>query len=261
VSPTTPPGRSADGVDRVAEGVGANPAAELEPLSVQRIYAESLRMWVANLALLTVLAVLLEAPVAIVELTLHHSGGVTVSTRSALAVNAVSLPLALYGSLSHHFLSGLLERLVGADRLGHPAPTLLVVLRDLPWVRLVVADVAATVIVVVGYVLFVVPGVIFATWLTPLLVIVNLERRSVRQSMVRSYQLVRGHFWRVFIVGFVAVAVVQIAVSLAGGVAGAISHSVSVEVIANAVPSALLMPIAALPIVFLTLDLVDLDRA
>jgi len=228
------------------------------PLSVSHIYVESLRLWRGNFVRLTIMALFLEIPLVLAELGLHVGAGFSLSTERSAAVNAVALPVALYGSLSHHFLSGLLEKLVGSERHGHPNSTLREILRELPWWRLLGADLLMTLMVVVGYVAFVVPGLLIATWMTPLLVIVNLERRPVRASMRRSYRLVRGHFWRVFSVGFLALVVVQAVGELVGGLAASLSHAHVVEVIAHATPATLLMPIAALPIVVLTFDLVAL---
>ena len=50
----------------------------------------------------------------------------------------------IYGALSHHFFAGLLERVVSAERHGHRHPTLGEVVRNLPWHRLVVADLILT---------------------------------------------------------------------------------------------------------------------
>ncbi len=231
------------------------------PLSVTRIYAESLGTWRARFVPLTILAVALEVPILLAQLGLHLGAGFTFDTRRSITANAVALPLAIYGSLSHHFLSGLLEKLVGARRHGHPESTLRETLHELPWGRLVAADLLMTALVVLGYLAFLIPGFLIATWMTPLLVIVNMERRSVRGSMKRSYELVRGHFWRVAIVGILALLIVQVAVELAGLVAHELSDSKIVAALAHAIPSTLLMPIAALPIVVLTFDLVALDAA
>ncbi len=234
-------------------------AATIEPLSVSGIYRSSVRLWMANFVSLTILAIFLEAPLLIIELALHISAGIEISTEDSLAINVVSMPLALYGSLSHHFLSGLIEKLVGSERHGHPQPSLGEILHDLPWLRLLVADIASTVVIIAGLIALIIPGLLLAVWLTPLLVIVNLEGRSVWQSAVRSYHLVKGHFWRVFVVGFLALAIVEGFVAVAGSIAEHFSHSTTAEVLAHAIPATLLMPIAALPIVVLTFDLVALD--
>jgi len=205
-----------------------------------------------------ILAVCLELPLLLADLALHVGSGITLSTDKSLAINAFSVPVALYGILSHHFLSGLLERLVGAEGHGQANPTLREIIHELPWRRLVAADLLVTLLVVLGYLAFIIPGMLIATWMTPLLVIVNLERQSIWESMKRSYQLVRGHFWRVFVLGFLAVALFAIVVDLVVAIAEGIGHSFAVQALSHAVPSTLLMPIAALPIVVLTFDLVAL---
>ena len=234
-------------------------AALPEPLSVIRIYDASLRMWREHFGQLTALAVLLEAPIVVIELALHVTAGIRISTTTALSANIISAPLAIYGSLSHHFLSGLLEKVVGAKRHGHRMPTLLETFEDLPWIRLLVADLASTLLILLGTIALIVPGVLLATWLTPLLVVVNLERRTVRQSMGRSRQLVRGHFWRVLLIGIVLVGLVEVLGQIAADLVHRAFHAEWVEVLVEASASALLLPLAALPIVFLTFDLVDLD--
>jgi hypothetical protein len=107
-----------------------------------------------------------------------------------------------------------------------------------------------------------------APWIRPAewrlstpLPIVNLERRSVVASFRRSYQLVRGHSWRVFTVALGSFAVPALA---AGAVAAFTRHhtdGVVLVALGHATPAVVLMPIAALPIVIVTFDLVDLDTA
>lgn len=49
-----------------------------------------------------------------------------------------------------------------------------------------------------GFVLLVVPGIIFAVWFSFSLFVVVLHNTGIRESLVRSKQLVRGKFWPVF---------------------------------------------------------------
>jgi hypothetical protein len=241
------------------------PAAVRRPsfassLRVSAIVTESLRFWRRDFWSLTALAAALEVPLVLAEITLHITPGLKTLADESFTLTTSALVVFAYGSLSHHFLAGLLERVVRCARRGDPRPGRGEILRDLPWRRLVIADLLLTGIVVVGLVLFVVPGLVALTWFAVTLPIINLERNPVLASFARSYRLVRGHSWRVFAVALSA-AVVPAALT---GVVAAVVHHATDEVVLNAighaVPAILLLPIAALPLVVMTFDLVDLRR-
>ncbi len=225
-------------------------------LSIGSIVAETTSTFRGAWRSLLVLAACLEVPLGLAELGLH----VTPSLRAAVEHDSfvgIVVLLTIYGSLSHHFLAGVVERLVAAARHGHPAPSTREVVRRLPWARLVVADVLVTGLIGAGLLAFVVPGLVLATWLAPMLPVINLEDRRVLDALARSRALVRGHPWRVGVIAIGAFALPQVVV----GATVALLHTGhhAVDTLIHLAPATALLPLAALPIVIATFDLVAID--
>jgi len=225
----------------------------LDPaLSLRRVARETWRSFTANWPRLLALAAVVEVPLVIVEVTLHVVPGI----RGLLAHDALApvvLLVMLYGSLSHYFFAGVLERFVGADRLGHGAPTLGSIVRELPWGRLVIADLLLTAMIGIGLVLFIVPGLVVATWFALTLPLVNLEDLSVGAAFRRSGELVRPHARTVGILTIGTFVVPELI--LAAVVGGTSTGNVALDALVHAVPAVLLLPLAALPVVVATFDL------
>jgi len=71
------------------------------------------------------------------------------------------------------------------------------VLRSLPWGSLILADLLATLIIVVGLVALIIPGLIAITLLAVVGPVIELEHRSALAGLRRSVHLARPYFWRV----------------------------------------------------------------
>lgn len=231
------------------------------PLRVGAIADGSLETWRRNVRSLTVLAAGLEVPLVVAEIALHLTPGLRNLVDDDFTLTGAALVVLVYGSLSHHFLAGLLERVVASERGGHHRPGLRDVLLGLPWRRLIVADLLLTSMVAAGLSFFVVPGLVILTWFAVTLPIVNLERRPVLASFARSYHLVRGNSLRVFAVAVSAFAIPEFVIASIASLTHHLTHNPTLGAIGHAVPAIVLMPIAALPLVILAFDLVDLDNA
>lgn len=105
-------------------------------------------------------------------------------------------------------LSGVVGRLVGAAGHGWEPSTLPHVARSLPWKRLIAADVLVALIVVVGFLLLVVPGLAALTLLAVVGPVIEIEHRPVRAAIRRSVQLTRRHIWPVLLLATVPLAIV-----------------------------------------------------
>ena len=70
-------------------------------------------------------------------------------------------------------------------------------LRSLPWGSLILADLLATLIIVVGLVALIIPGLIAITLLAVVGPVIELEHRPALAGLRRCVHLVRPHFWRV----------------------------------------------------------------
>ena len=104
--------------------------------------------------------------------------------------------LAVFGT---EFFAGLMDRVAGQEERGHPRVPLGRILRTLPYGRLIAADVLLAVLTVVFSIALFIPGIIFFTFHSLVGPTVVMEDRTVRNAFWRSRQLVRGHFWLVFL--------------------------------------------------------------
>jgi hypothetical protein len=97
------------------------------------------------------------------------------------------------------FYAGLLDKVVGEFELGDEPEPILHVLRTLPYGSLIVADILITVVSGIGTLLLVVPGLILFTLFAISGPVINIEHVGAIKGMHRSTQLVRPHFWLVFL--------------------------------------------------------------
>jgi len=225
-------------------------------VSLAPIGRETLRVWRRELRPLTVLAVLIEVPLVLAEVLLHIDPSWRVVLRGDGWATGAGF-VVVYGALSHHLMAGLLEGFVAEERDSRGHPRLPSVLRDLPWGRLLLADLILTVMAFVGFLAFVVPGLVVLTWFSIVGPVINLERGGVLASFRRSHHLVRH---RPLVVAFIAVSTFLVPEIVIASVATAAhTGNVLVDAVVHAVPAVVLLPLAALPLVILTFDLVALD--
>jgi hypothetical protein len=182
---------------------------------------------------------------------LDLSSGIKIAALIA-AVSAVTAT-SLLGEV---FYSG-----VVAISLTHPEdeppPSLLAIARRLNYRRLIAIDLIYVALVLVGMVALVVPGVLFFVWFGLSGPVVEIEERTVRGALGRSWELVRSNFWVVF---FVLVPVELVGDSLAEWVVSLVhdwlGDSLFAGWLAESVSNILLSPLFAIAAVLLTLDLI-----
>jgi len=116
--------------------------------------------------------------------------------------NLIVYVLALAGTMMSQigitFYAGLLDKVVGEFELGEEPEPVLHVLRTLPYGSLIVADILITVLTAIGALLFVIPGLILFTLFAITGPVINIEHVGAIRGMRRSARLVRPHFWLVF---------------------------------------------------------------
>jgi hypothetical protein len=113
------------------------------------------------------------------------------------------------------FLAGFVCRLIGAAEHGRERLGLGQVARTLPWWRLIGADLVVVVIVVVGLLALVIPGLILFNVLAVTGPVIEIEERSVRGALRRSAALVWPYFWPVALLATLPVAAASELESLA----------------------------------------------
>jgi hypothetical protein len=107
-------------------------------------------------------------------------------------------------------------------------------------------------IVAVGFILLVIPGIIFLVFLSVSIPVLVVEGRRGTEAMGRSWDLVRGHFWHVLGVILVAALIVGLVSGLIGEIGG---DSWVARWIFSAIAQIVTAPFAALVSVLLYLDL------
>ncbi len=182
-------------------------------------------------------------------------------------VDRTNVPVAIVADLSASsasvlgvvFLSGFLSKLVGEaqDRQGHASISH--VLRNLPWRRLICADLMVVLVVVVGLIALILPGLIALNLLAVVGPVIEIEHRRVFGALRRSAHLVRKHFWGVFLL---ATLPVLVASELPATVPNSANPGRILEfLVIHGVAEGLIEAALGLVLVELGYRLIELDRA
>jgi len=173
------------------------------------------------------------------------------SISAALVATGVSL-------LGTVLLSGFVCSLIGAVEHRSERRTLADTVRSMPWTRLVVADILVTVTVIIGLVLFVLPGLVALTLLAIVGPVMEIEHRHVLSAFHRSAHLVRQHVGLVLLLGTVPICLSAEleAVAPEPDRAGEIAEFLLIRGVAMGIVEACL----ALLLVELCFHLIDSDR-
>ena len=170
-------------------------------LTLGSLVRAALATYREDFARIAVLAVLVFVPLAVLE-TLAERGAHAFDEMDSgpfgLAVLAITLTGASASVFGVTFFAGALDSVVGARRYGHEDVPIRRVLTSLPYGRLIAANLVVALVVGLGLILFVVPGVVAMTLLGIVGPLVNIERLSVREALRRSVRLVRPRFWLAF---------------------------------------------------------------
>jgi predicted secreted protein len=215
---------------------GAARAARFDPW---RILAVAVAV-----SLLTVLA-----DIAITNLVDHTNAP------AVAAGELISTALEVLGSV---FLSGFLCRIVGSAEHGQERVSVGQVFKSLPWSRLIRGDLLVVLIVVIGLILLVIPGLIAITLLAIIGPVIEIEDKPVWQAVRRSAHLVRQKFWWVVLLATLPLAAVSEVESLAPE-----PHSIAAALETLAIRgfgTAVLEAVIGLVLVELAYQLIALDQ-
>ncbi len=209
-------------------------------------------------------ALLLLAAVVFVPLGLLDALAITVDVDSldvTSGVKIAALVVAVGALTATSLLGEVFYSGVVAVSLTHPeherAPPLREIARRLKYGRLIAVDLVYVAIVALGLLLLFVPGVLAFVWLGLAGPIVEIEDRTVRGALARSWNLVRGNFWLVFFI-LAPVEIVGDAVGEAIGelVHGALGDSLAATWLAESLANIAFAPLFAVAAVLLTLELI-----
>ena len=184
-----------------------DPTLRFRPIAAAVVHTARRHAWRILVVSIAVSAVTVAAELAADHLL--DQADVTTALVGALSTSTLSL-------LGAVFLSGFLCRLVSSTEHGATeqgtstgagpstetgqaadGSRIRDVLRSLPWGSLILADLLATLIIVVGLVALIIPGLIAITLLAVVGPVIELEHRSALAGLRRCVHLVRPHFWPV----------------------------------------------------------------
>lgn len=180
---------------------------ENEPkLRIGPVAGEALSAYRANFALLIASALVIFIPVGALEAATHGLQDLEIGDgRAALEVLGAAVLVTLTATLGEVFYAGVVAAVVGRHRdptsdLRHRASEVAALVRELPVLRLLAIDLLFVALVVGGFILLIVPGVIVFTWYVLAAPVAEIEHLRIRPAFARSRALVRGSFWRVLVI-------------------------------------------------------------
>ncbi|MFN8027596.1 MAG: hypothetical protein U0W40_14930 [Acidimicrobiia bacterium] len=181
---------------------------ERERLSVVEVLRTTLRVWRAHKVSLWLLAAIVLAPLMVLETAGYHFAVQLSGSKFDPATAIVNLFVILVFEIGSAEVEAVAaEKMVGSDLHGHRLPRFRQFLREVPWVRLVLATLLFEIAVVLGLLLAVVPGVLLVVFCALYGPVIVVERSGVWASFRRSAALVRGNFWRMFVLTMIVVAI------------------------------------------------------
>ncbi|HVQ58240.1 MAG TPA: hypothetical protein VMS60_04955 [Solirubrobacterales bacterium] len=172
------------------------------------------------------------------------------------AVIAAVSALAATSLLGEVFYSGAIAvALIHPE--GEPAPSLREVARRLDYKHLIAVDLIYVALVVVGLLVFFVPGALAFVYLGLAGPAVEIEGHGVRAALARSWHLVRGRFWFVAAI-LVPIEIVGDAIGEAAGheVHQLLGDTFIASWLAGSVSNFLFSPVFAVAAVLLTVQLI-----
>jgi hypothetical protein len=207
-------------------------------LDTGRVFERIFEIYREQFTLLIPAALVLFIPVAILNGLLQTSGGVLVGLAStAIALIATYWYQGMVVEAVVDILDGRRDHTVGS-LFSSASPFL---------GRLIGAGLLATLIIIIGFILIIVPGLIALTFLAVVAPAVVIDRLGVTDALRRSRALVSDNAWRVFGV----IVVLFLITAVISGVLSAIGGSISDDsfvgfALADLIARVLLSPLSAI---------------
>jgi len=223
------------------------------------VYARVGRTYWAWAPTLLALATLVFIPLGFIDALLEQvdtsSLDITSGFKAAALIGALAAVTAssLFGEV---FFSGAI-----AASLTHPEeearPGFIRLARHISYGRLILVDILFVLILVLGFIALIVPGLLAFVYLSLAGPVVELEKRGAWDGFKRSFQLVRGHFWMVAAV-LIPIEVVGDAINgaLVGFAHHLFGHGLLAAWVGETAGNIVTAPVASVAIVLLTLDLI-----
>jgi hypothetical protein len=223
------------------------------------IYARIGRTYRAWAPTLLVLGAIVFVPLGLLDALLGEVSTSSLNVTNGLQVAAL---LGAIGALTASSLFGevFFSGAIAAS-LTHPedqrAPSLRQLASHISYGKLIAVDLLYVLFTIIGIAALVIPGILVLIYLSLAGPVVELEKRGVREGFVRSFKLVRGHFW---MVAAVVVPIETVGDGINEAIIEAIHHGLGGGVLAawvgEAVGNIITAPVFSVAVVLLTLDLI-----
>lgn len=228
-------------------------------MSLLSLYWRIWRTYFAWARVLLPLAVFVFVPLGLIHAIPIHVEATSLNLGSGLAIAGAALALALLvttGLLGEIFYTGAVAIALTHPHDGEP-PSLREIAGTIRYGTLIAVDLVFGVLVAVGFLTFVIPGILLFVYLGLAAPVVEIEHRGVRAALARSVRLVRGHFWLVLAV----LVPVEVASDALTSLATAAAHdllgdSLVAEWATDTATNIVLTPFYAVAAVLLALDLI-----
>lgn len=229
------------------------------PLGLIPVYGQIVRTYFAWARTLLPLAFWVFVPLGLVHAIPVHAEATSLGFASWAEISAAALAillLATTGLLGEIFYTGAVAIALTHPHDGEP-PSLREVARMIDYRALIAIDLIFGVLVAIGFVAFVVPGILAFVYLGLAAPVVEIEHRGIRAALRRSISLVRGHFWLVLVILVPIEIVSDVATSLATHMTHAMfGDSLIAGWVTDTATNILLTPFYAVAAVLLAIDLI-----
>jgi hypothetical protein len=224
-----------------------------------RVYARVGRIYWAWAPRLFVLALIVFIPLGFVDALLEQVDTSSLDVTSGVQIAALVGALAAVtasGLFGEVFFSGAI-----AASLTHPedeeSPGFLRLARHISYGKLIAVDILFVLMMVLGTIAIIVPGILIFVYLSLAGPVVELEKRGIWDGFRRSFRLVRGHFWMAAAV-LIPVEIVGDAINdaIVGGAHHLFGHHLLAAWVGEAAGNIVTAPVASVAFVLLTLDLI-----
>ena len=228
-------------------------------MSLFSLYARIWRTYFAWAGTLLPLAFFVFVPLGLIHAIPVHVEATSLSIDSGLEIFGAVLAVLLLvttGLLGEIFYTGAV-----AIALTHPhdgeSPSLREVAGSVRYGTLIAVDLIFGVLVALGVLAFVVPGILVFVYLGLAAPVVEIEHHGVRAAIARSFGLVRGHFWLVLAV-LVPIEIVSDGLTdlATAGTHALLGDSLVAEWVADTATNIVLTPFYAVAAVLLSIDLI-----
>lgn len=228
-------------------------------MAVLSLYARIWRTYFAWAGTLLPLACFVFIPLGLIHAIPVHVDATELNLGSGLEIAGAALAVLLLvttGLLGEIFYTGAVAIALTHPHEGTP-PGLREVAGMIRYPTLIAVDLIFGVLVAVGFLAFVLPGLLLFVYLGLAAPVVEIERRGVRAALGRSFELVRGHFWLVLAVLVPIEMLSDGLTNLAtAGTHALWGDSLAAEWLTDTATNIVLTPFYAVAAVLLTLDLI-----